>query len=182
MNWFDLVVGGVLAWSAFSSLQRGLIREFIGFVAMIVGAIAAGRFYDDLSGNFAFVSANEPLRNMIAAVAIFGGIGLIGAVASQMLKTVASVLMLGPLDHLGGAVFGLLKGLLLVELVIVAAATFPALEQLTGGINGSTLAPYLLKGAPIVERLLPEEFHEAIDVLRESFEALPIPSDLPIRP
>ncbi len=178
MNWFDLAVGGVLAWSAFSSLQKGLIREFVGLVAMIVGAIAAGRFYDDLSGNFAFVTDNETLRNLAAASAIFAGITLIGAVASQMLKTVASVLMLGPLDHLGGAVFGLLKGLLLVELVIVLAATFPALDQLTGGVNGSTLAPYLLKAAPVVERLLPEEFHTAVAALKSGFESgvpLPLP-------
>ncbi|MFN8639804.1 MAG: CvpA family protein [Dehalococcoidia bacterium] len=179
MNWFDLLVGGILGWSAFSSLRRGLIREFVGFVAMLVGAIAAGRYYDDLSSNFAFVTDNEAARNLIAATAIFSGISVIGAVASQMLKTVASVLMLGPLDHLGGAVFGLAKGLLFVELFIVLGAQFPAFEQLTSGVNGSLLAPYLLSAAPFVERLLPAEFHDAISQveagIRGAVPSIPAP-------
>ncbi len=179
MNWFDLVVGGILGWSALSSLRRGLIREFVGFLAMLIGAIAAGRYYDDLSSNFAFVTDNEAARNLIAAGAIFSGISLIGAVASQMLKTVASVLMLGPLDHLGGALFGLAKGLLLVELLIVLAAQFPAFEQLTTGVQGSLLAPYLLSAAPFVERLLPAEFHDAIANIESGIQAavpsIPLP-------
>jgi membrane protein required for colicin V production len=168
VNWFDLMAGGVLAWNALSALKQGFIRELIGLLAMVVGAIAAGRYYDDLSANLAFAITNEPVRNMVSASAIFGGIALIGAVASQVLKTAASVLMLGPLDHLGGAAFGLLKGFLLIELLIILVAAFPAFGVLTGGVSGSTLAPYFLKAAPAVQRLLPEEFHEAIATLQES--------------
>lgn len=167
MNWFDLLAGGILAWNAFSALKQGLIREVIGFIALIVGAIAAGRFYDDLSENLAFAIDNETMRDAVSAIAIFSGIAIIGAVASGFLKTVAAVLMLGPLDHLGGAVFGLLKGFLLVELLIILAAAFPAFDFLTGGVNGSTLAPYFLKAAPVVEGLLPEEFHQAIETLKD---------------
>jgi membrane protein required for colicin V production len=173
VNWFDLAAGGVLAWSAFSALRRGLIREVVGFVAMVLGIIIAGRYYDDLSANLAFAIANETVRNLASASAIFSGIALIGAVASQLLKTVAAVLMLGPLDHLGGAAFGLLKGALLVELVIVLATAFPALDRLTLGIDGSTLAPYFLNAAPVVERMLPGEFHEAVAALSERLKPAP---------
>ncbi len=180
MNWFDLMAGGILAWNAFSALKQGLIREFVGLLALVVGAIAAGRFYDDLSANLAFAIENETTRNAVSAIAIFSGIALIGAIASQFLKTIAAVLMLGPLDHLGGAVFGLLKGFLLVELLIVLAAAFPAFDFLTGGVSGSTLAPYFLKAAPVVQGLLPEEFHQAIAALQESLASgIPDLPDLP---
>jgi membrane protein required for colicin V production len=172
LNLFDLVAGGLLAWNTLSGLRQGFIREVVGFAALVIGAIAAGRYYDELSANIAFAIENETLRNLVAAAAIFGGIALIGSVVSGLLKTVAAVLMLGPLDHLGGALFGLLKGFLLVELLIIVAAAFPAFDMLTSAVNGSTLAPYFLEAAPLVQRLLPEQFDQAIAALKENLETV----------
>jgi membrane protein required for colicin V production len=171
VNWFDLAAGAVLAWSGFSALRRGLIREFVGLLAIVAGIYAAGRYYDDLSANLEFAIENPLLRNFVATSAIFTGIAIIGAVVSGMLKSVAAVLMLGPLDHLGGAAFGLARGFLLVELALILAATFPAIGSLNDGIEGSTLAPYFLVAVPTVEKLLPDEFTEAAQAMKERLQA-----------
>jgi membrane protein required for colicin V production len=178
LDWFDLAILGVLTWNTVSAFRRGLIREAVSIVALIAGAVLAGRYYDELSTNLSFVIDDETTRNLVAFVSIFLGINLVGAVASMFLRNAAAVLMLGPMDHLGGAVFGLLRGILFVEVILVAVTMFPAANSLTAGAEHSTLAPYFLRAAPFVNRLLPEAFHEAIETLK----TIATPSATPTAP
>lgn len=166
MDWFDLAIIGVLTWTTVSAFRRGLIREVVSVIALIAGAVLAGRFYDELSANLSFVIDNETTRNLVAFVSIFFGINLVGAVASMFLRNAVALLMLGPMDHLGGAVFGVLKGILFIEVILVAVTAFPAASALTAGAEDSTLAPYFLRAAPLVNRLLPEAFHDAMETLK----------------
>lgn len=166
MDWFDIAIIGVLTWNTVAAFRRGLIREVASIVALIAGAILAGRYYDELSANLTFLIEDETMRNLVAFGSIFLGINVVGAVASMFLKSTAAILMLGPLDHLGGAAFGLLRGILFVEIVLVAVTAFPAAAVLTAGATESTLAPYFLRAAPLVNKLLPDSFHDALDTLK----------------
>jgi membrane protein required for colicin V production len=163
---FDLAIIGVITWDTVAAFRRGLIREVVSILALIAGAVLAGRYYDELSANLAFAIDDETLRNLAAFISIFAGINIVGAVASMFLRNVAALLLLGPMDHLGGAVFGLLKGILFVEVILVAVTAFPAFASLTTGAEDSTLAPYFLRAAPLVNRLLPDAFHEAMETLK----------------
>jgi uncharacterized membrane protein required for colicin V production len=74
----------------------------------------------------------------------------------------AGLLRLGWLDHLAGAACGLLKGLILVEVFLILFTTFPYLG-LDGTIRGSAIAPLFLDGGPVLVKLLPGEFDDAVD-------------------
>ena len=176
MNWVDLEIAGVIAWSTFSAFRAGLIRVVISLISTLVGAVLAGRLYAQLAGNIDFLAASPEVRNLLAFVAIFGGLVVLGQVLAAVLRTASSLLFLGPIDHLGGAVAGLVQGLLVVELLLFAVTTFPATDGLARGLEGSTLAPVFIKQIPIFERLLPVEFRAAIEAFRAG--ALPIPGGL----
>jgi membrane protein required for colicin V production len=172
-HWIDFLIIGFIAWTTFVAFARGLIQELATVVGVILGAILAGRFYADLSADLSFVMDAGANRDMVAFAAIFGGIVVVGQVLSILLKGAADVLMLGAFDHLGGAVFGFLKGLLLVEVALIAVTTFPISEAATAAVQESALAPFFLEAVPIVLGLLPDEFADAV-------EALPlIPTTLP---
>jgi hypothetical protein len=79
------------------------------------------------------------------------------------------MLMLGPFDHLGGAVFGFAKGALLVEFLLIALTVFPSATGLDSALRRSSLAPVFLDRVPMALGLLPSEFGEtmrAIEVAR----------------
>lgn len=179
MDWFDIAIIGVLTWNTVSAFRRGLIREAVSIIALIAGIVLAGRFYDELSANLEFLIDDQTTRNLVAFVSIFIGINLVGAVASMFLRNAAALLMLGPMDHLGGAFFGLLRGILLIEVILVAVTAFPAASALTAGAENSTLAPYFLRAAPLVNRLLPASFHEAMETLKT---IATLPTTLPVPP
>ena len=176
MNWLDLVIAGILAWSTFSAFRAGLIRVVVSLISTVVGAVLAGRLYGQLAANIDFLVEAPEIRNLVAFMAIFGGLILLGQVLAAMMKTASGLLFLGPIDHLGGALFGFIQGLLVVELLLFAVTTFPATESLARGLEGSTLAPVFIQRIPIFERLLPEEFRTAIEAFGSGM--IPIPGAL----
>lgn len=176
MNWLDLAIVAVIAWSAFSAFRAGLIRVVVSLISTVVGAVLAGRLYAQLAGNIDFLAESPEMRNLVAFVAIFAGVMVLGQVLSAMVRTASSLLFLGPLDHVGGAIFGFVQGLLVVELLLFAVTTYPATPALARALEGSTLAPVFITQIPIFERLVPQEFRTAIGGFGAG--ALPIPGGL----
>lgn len=167
MHWIDLVILGVIAWTTFAAFRGGLIREVIPLLSVIVGAILASKFYDNLAADIDFIIDDEASRKFIAFVAIFIGIVIIGQIASILLRTMATLLMLGPLDHVGGAVFGFLKGLLFVEILVFAATSFPVTDGVERAMNDSAFASFFVERLPLMKSLMPAEVKQALD----AFEA-----------
>jgi membrane protein required for colicin V production len=165
VHWVDLLIVGVVAWLTFRAFANGLIRELVTFVALIGGIVVAGAFYRDLSADTAFLIEDERTRNFASFVALFAGVVVLGQLLAILLRQTASLLMLGPLDRLGGAAFGLLKALVLVQVVLLAVAVFPPSTGLASAVDDSTLAPLFLENAPGVLIALPPEFEGALDQL-----------------
>ncbi len=92
---------------------------------------------------------------------LLGAIYLAGQLIAIMLKQVAAILLLGWADRLGGALFGLLKGLVVVEALLIAFVTFDV--GLDDAIEDSGLASVFLDAIPVLLLILPNEFEQAVD-------------------
>ena len=172
MNWVDLLIAGAIAWTTFRGFRTGLIRQIVWLVAIALGVLLAGRLYDDLSANLDFLIDDQTTRNLVAFVAIVIGSITAGAVIGEVLRTTATLLMLGPLDALGGGLIGLVRGLVYVQLVLFAFAVFPANETLAKGIDSSTLAPFFVDEIGFVGVGLPAEFNNPMGQLEAWREQL----------
>jgi membrane protein required for colicin V production len=179
MHWIDLLIVALIAWTTFAAFRAGFIREIIPLFAVILGAIIASRFYDDLAADIEFLIDHEPTRKFIAFVAIFIGIVVIGQIASMLLRTTATLLMLGPLDHVGGAVVGLLKGILIVEVLVFAATSFPFADGVLDAMNESALAPFFIEQLPAVRVLMPDEIQDALDRFELGLSPIVTPTPVP---
>ena len=175
MHWLDLVIVAIVAWLTFSAFSAGLIREFVTIVAVVGGAALAGRFYAELAADIEFLIGDESTRNFVAFAAIFAGAVVLGQIAGAMLRQVAAMLLLGPFDHLGGALFGFAKAILLVEIILIVASAYPISADFDAALDQSALAPVFLDRAPVMLRLLPHEFSDALDALDEVPAGLPAP-------
>jgi membrane protein required for colicin V production len=162
MNWLDAVIVIVIVWFTFAAFRAGIIREVVGVVALVVGVLAAGYYYHDLAENVLLVIDDDTAANVIAFIVLFGAVALGGQLAAFLLKRTASLFSLGWLDHLAGAAFGLLKGLILVEVFLILFTTYPYLG-LGGAVRGSAIAPLFLDGGPVLLKLLPGEFDRAVE-------------------
>ncbi len=186
MNWVDLVIVAIVAWSAFRAFRTGLIRELTALIAVVVGIFLAGALSDDLSDNLDFLITDERTRDLFAFVAIFAGTLVAGQVLSAVLSDVAGMLLLGPLDHIAGAIFGLVQGVLVVQVLLIAVAVFPTAVSVSRAVDDSRVADFFLESLPSVDRLLPERFRDAagqLDEWRDITSRLqPIPTQEQILP
>ena len=162
MQWLDLMIVGIIAWFTFAAFSNGLIREVVTIAAVLLGGLIAGQFYGDLSNNISFLISDGTTRDLVAFISLFAGVVVLGQLAATLARGTASMLMLGPLDHMGGAVFGFAKGVVVVEVLVIAFAVFPAATGLETAIQESTLAPMLLDAVPVALQLLPGEFADRI--------------------
>jgi membrane protein required for colicin V production len=162
MNWLDAAIVIAIAWFIFAAFRAGFIREVVAVIAFVVGVLAAGFYYDDLARDVLLVIDNDTAANVMAFLVLFGAMALGGQLAAILLKQTAGLLFLGQLDHLAGAAFGLLKGLILVEVFLILFTTYPCLG-LGDAIGGSAIAPLFLDGGPVLLKLLPGEFDRAVE-------------------
>jgi membrane protein required for colicin V production len=162
MNWLDAAIVLVIAWFIFAAFRAGIIREVVSVIAFVVGVLAAGFYYDDLAEDVLLFIDDRTAANVAAFIVLFGAVALAGQLAAILLKRTASLLWLGWLDHLAGAAFGLLKGLILVEVFLILFTTYPYLG-LDDAIRGSAIAPLFLDGGPVLLKLLPGEFNSAVE-------------------
>lgn len=151
-----------LAWFTYSAFHAGMIREIVTLIGAIFAVALAGLFYQDLAQDVKVAVDNQQTAEIIAFAMIFGAVVLASTLIASFMKTAASVLMLGLFDSIGGAFIGLFKGIVLVEIALIFAVTFPSLG-LVDAVDGSVISPFFLDLIPFLEHILPDEFGIAID-------------------
>ncbi len=161
MNWLDLVVLVVVVISIFIGLKIGIIKAVLSLVGSIVGIMLAGRYYIPLSEVLSFIP-QASLAKVVAFAIILIGVMVIAAVLAALLTWVVSKVMLGWVNRLGGAIFGLVLGAILCGALL---AIWVRLYGVAGVISESSLAAILLDRFPAVLALLPDEF----DMIRSFF-------------
>jgi membrane protein required for colicin V production len=162
MNWLDVVVILLLAGFTFAAYSSGLIREVITLVAVVAGILIAGALYERLAADVLVFIDNDDAAEAVAFLALFGGVYLMGQIGAYVLKTGAALLMLGPLDHVGGAVFGFVKGVLVIEMLLIVFAAYPSLD-LDRAVDNSVFARQLVDNFGFLVHILPSNFDHRID-------------------
>jgi membrane protein required for colicin V production len=162
MNWLDIVIIVAITVPTVIGLRIGMIKAALSLAGLIVGVIVAGRYYLPLSQRLSFISSPS-VAEIAAFIIILIGIMIIAAVLAQLLKWTASVIMLGWVNHLGGAVFGLVLGAILCGALLAIWVKFLGVTE---AITESNLASILVDFFPLVLALLPDEF----DAVRPFFQ------------
>lgn len=162
MNWVDFAIIAIIGWFTFAALRAGFIREAATFAGAVLGIILAGQFYERLAKDIEVFIDDAQAAEVSAFIIIFGATLLGAQMIALFLKRAASLLMLGPLDAMGGGVLGFLKGFVIVEALLIAAIRFPTLHM-EEDVAASSFSGFFLNLLPVLKLLLPKEFKDAID-------------------
>lgn len=162
MNWLDIVIIVVIAISAFGGLKNGLIKAVLSLAGLIVGVVLAGRYYTPLSEQLTFIPQDNIAR-IVAFAIILIGVMIIAGVLANLLKWAVSAVMLGWVNRIGGAVFGLVLGAVFCGALLAMWIKFMGIQSI---IVESAMTNMLLDFFPVVLALLPDEF----DAVRSFFQ------------
>ncbi len=153
MNWLDIVILVALIISTLLGLRRGLIVSLISLAGLILGIMLAGNYYKILASMLAFIP-NASAADITAFILILVAVLIVTAIIARVLKKAASMVMLGWIDHIGGAIFGLFMGAILWGALLAIWGKFFG----SGLVTQSLIATMLLNNFPLVLAFLPAEF------------------------
>lgn len=162
MNWLDIVIIAFVVVAALIGLKIGLIKAALSLAGIILGIFLAGRYYAPLAERLTFIS-QESIAQGVAFAIILIVVIIIAGLLAAFLKWIASVVMLGWVNHLGGAAFGLVLGLILCSALLALWGKFFGATSI---VEESGIASVLLDRFPAVLGLLPDEF----DAIRSFFD------------
>jgi len=160
MNWFDLLLLAILVISMFVSFRKGLSREVIGLVSTFAALLLGIWFYGTMGSFLLPYMSSRGLANFLGFLLVFGGVMLLGAAISAVTSRFLKITGLSILDRLGGAVFGLVRGLVVAVALVMGAMAFSPESHPPSAVVHSHVAPYVVDAAKVVTALAPHELKE----------------------
>ncbi len=177
----DIVVVAVLLISAVIALFRGFVKETLT-IAGWIGAIFVTLYgYEPLAPLLADIIGDIWIAKLAVAATLFLVSLVILTIVSHMIASRVQGSMLGHLDRALGFVFGLVRGILLLSAVYLAATFAWNEDDLPDQIADAKSLPVVKLGADILASMLPEDtfpgrdeagdqIEDAVDNIREGVE------------
>ena len=120
MTWFDYAVITVLGLSVLLAVFRGVVREIVALAGWAAALILSGMFAQEFAR---WLPSSLPLtlRAVIAYVVIFLVVLLVSGLIGVLLAKLFHAAGLGFTDRAVGALFGLVRGALIVFVGVMLA-------------------------------------------------------------
>ena len=154
MNYLDIIIAIILLLFGVKGFRKGLIIEVVTLLAFAVGIYGAMHFSDFTAEHLKeFMEINPKYLNTTAFVLTFILLVILVNIIGRMVTKLIQAMNLGFFNKLGGALFGMAKGVLLCSIMVMVLNNF----QLTGIVKPevreqSKLYPYIEETVPYVYR------------------------------
>lgn len=125
MQWVDGALLAVLGISVLLGAWRGLVFELLSVLSWIVAFVLAQWFAHDTAARMPLAGASEPIRHAAGFVLVFVMAVLAGGLVAALLKRFVGAIGLRPADRMLGALFGAVRGVLLLLVLAIAMAMTP---------------------------------------------------------
>jgi membrane protein required for colicin V production len=125
MIWIDFTLIGLVFVSVVIGLLRGFIKEVFSLAFWILASWVSLRFGREFSG-FLESSISHPSARMAASfLALFAITLCLGGLIGFLLSVLAKNTGLTVMDRFGGMVFGVIRGMFVVTVVVILAGLTP---------------------------------------------------------
>ena len=171
MNLFDIIVIVILGYCLIRGIFRGLVKELSSIIGVFGGFYAAYTYYPVLAKPLSKWIANVGYLNILSFLIIFCGVFIVISILGIIINYLLKIVFLGWLDRVSGAMFGAMKGILIVSVLLIALTAF--LPKNTPIIKDSLLAPYVTlvseKMAKVISKDMKHDFSTKIATIKKAW-------------
>ena len=166
MNGLDFIIILILIASVIYSIFRGFVREVFSLISIILGFMAAIRLYSFPAHFLHSWISSLIVANILGFILIFITIKLIVGLFGGLIRRFIRFIRGEAIDKILGAVFGLLKGVFGVTMMILILIAFlpPAPPILTK----SRLTPYFITLGELSINMIPVNLKQTVREKKES--------------
>jgi membrane protein required for colicin V production len=151
-NWLDWVFVIIVFASVVTAVWKGFVAELLSLATVIVAVVVASLNYERVSPLLEGFTRSHDVALGVSFIVLFAAIMVAGALVSAVIKKLIGKVKLLWFDRFLGALFGLMRGLL-VDCVLLLVMMAFAIQQ--GAVRRSILAPYITAGSRIVALAMP---------------------------
>jgi membrane protein required for colicin V production len=156
MTFVDWTLIGILALSFLIGVWRGLVYEVLSVFVWIAAFVLAQWYAPDVAAKLPMAGTAQSLRYAAGFVLVFIGTAFVAGLIVQLIKKMVAAVGLRPVDRTLGAIFGLLRGaILLLAIAVVMNMTALRSQADWQASQGATMLTGLLVK---LKPLLPQEF------------------------
>jgi len=167
MNWIDIAVYIIIGFFVVIGMTRGLVKQIFSIAALIGGIIIGLIFYDVFA--VMFIKDNLVNNESIANVGAFLIVSFVSYILIQILGWITTKLIgslhLSWLNRLGGAVMGIIIGVIAAFLFISTVTLIVSNKD--SAVSSSTTIPYLNATYEEVKSKLPEDLRKSLNRSKE---------------
>lgn len=168
MNFIDIILILPIIWFAYAGFKRGLIIELASLLALILGIYAALHFSDFVEEILQNVINMGPrYREIVAFIITFLVVIVVVHLIGKILEKIINLIFLGFLNKMAGGLFGILKGVVILSIILVIINqfddTFISQEKKEGSIFYkpiASIAPMLWNRLQTHEYFIPPEVED----------------------
>lgn len=118
MNVIDIILLALLILATIQGLRKGFISQIISIISIIVGLWASCKFAT-ITGEYIsqWIEGSEQMIRIISFALILIVVVIVFTLLGKSLEAILKFAMLGWLNKLLGAIFSILKGLLILGII-----------------------------------------------------------------
>ncbi|GAB4289700.1 MAG: CvpA family protein [Methylophaga sp.] len=161
MVWVDYLIIGIIAISAGISIVRGFMKEVLSLISWILAFWVALMFHSHLSTLLTDYISTASIRLFLAFFTLFAVTLILGGWVNHVICQLVEKTGLSGTDRSLGVVFGLLRGLAIVTILVLAAGATPMPAD--AWWQNSLLIEHFVNFAIWVREFLPTEIAQHIN-------------------
>lgn len=149
INYADIAIVVILVFFAFKGLKNGFLQEFAVLFGVFLGFFLAKQYASDVVPYIALNLSDNLLYCISYGIIVIATL-IVASMLARLVSSLLDLAFLGFVDHVLGAVFGALKGIVVVCLIIYVVQiffNFPLLKS-------SAFLPYYDKLMDVAETFL----------------------------
>lgn len=155
----DIVFLIIVGISILMGIIKGFIRELFSLIFLILGIVLAYLFYKDVGAIFMKYLSNKDIANFLGFTGIFTSILIVGALFTYLIRKIFTVGPLKAIDRILGGIFGLLRGILIIIIIILVLQAYPSQNNL---LNKSKFSPYMIGPIQTILTWLPKKVSDKL--------------------
>ena len=168
MTALDWLILFIVAASVVLALSQGIIVELFSLGGAVVGMVGAAWGYPVLTPFFQAFVKLTPLAQLLSFLTIFFALFLAMGVTGRLLSRAAKETGMRWADRLLGAAFGLVRGIVLAAVLVLAFASFyPESRVVTGSVFGRHLLGVARVASWLAPAAMRERFQQGATQMRQ---------------
>ncbi len=173
-NWLDWIFTAIVLISVVAAAMKGFVQELISLASVVVGLVVAAIGYPRAALWFDDLTKSHQVALGMGFLVLFLGTLIVGALIGVLARKLIKTAGLQGFDRFLGAIFGLVRGVLVDSILILVLVAFAIKPE---AVRESALAPYVTTGTRVIVLVMPENLKAQFQLGFEKFREAIIQSD-----